>query len=106
MCLQSAEGSGQTASIAEGINEGDEGEAETTSADTEVLMSPSRRITEDSVVSSMLGEASSAVPSLCCSAVAGQLLPKVMVKDTVRLALMIKKCQRTCVVVRRAALWC
>ena len=58
MCLQSAEGSAQTASIAEGINEGDEGEPDATSADTELLTSPSRRVTEESAVSSMLGGAS------------------------------------------------
>ena len=66
MCLQSVEGSGQTSSIAEGINEGDEGEGEpdATSADTELLVSPSRRLTEDSAVSSMLGR-------FCCMSFPG-----------------------------------
>ena len=56
--LQSVEGSGQTSSIAEGTNEGDEneGEPDATSADTELLISPSRRVTEESAVSSMLGK--------------------------------------------------
>ena len=55
LCLQSVEGSGQTSSIAEGINEGEEGEADGLSADTESLAPSSRRVTEDSVISDMLG---------------------------------------------------
>jgi len=55
LCLQSIEGSGQTSSIAEGTNEGEEGEADGLSADTESLAPSSRRVTEDSVISDMLG---------------------------------------------------
>jgi len=55
LCLQSIEGSGQTSSIAEGTNEGEEGEADGLSADTESLAPSSRRVTEDSVISEMLG---------------------------------------------------
>ena len=76
------EGAGQPGSIAEGINEGDEGEADATSADTELLVSPSRRPTEDSVVSSMLGEASKAFAISCCAAVSGCHLPMRMCDES------------------------
>ena len=42
--------------MAEGANEGEEGEGAGTSADTELLVPPGRRTTEDSAISSMLGE--------------------------------------------------
>lgn len=54
-CLQSTEVSGQISSVAEGINEGEEGEGDSASADAESFAPASRRATEDSVISSMLG---------------------------------------------------
>ena len=102
MCLQSTEGSGQTASIAEGINEGDEGKAETTSADTELLMSPSRRITEDSVVSSMLGKAPLIIPNLCPTALAGQGLPKFVSNRHSAIGSCDKEAPERCMAVRSA----
>ena len=57
--LQGSESSGNLASMAEGANEGEEGEGAGASADTELLVSPGRRTTEDSGISSMLGEETS-----------------------------------------------
>ena len=54
--LQSTELSGQISSVAEGINEGEEGEADAMSPDAKSPV-PRRRVTDDSI-SSMLGELS------------------------------------------------
>ena len=54
--LQSTELSGQISSVAEGINEGEEGEGDAMSPDAKSPL-PSRRATDDSI-SSMLGELS------------------------------------------------